>query len=147
MAKEIERKFLVTGDSYKAMAVGVHHIAQCYLSRRIDAVVRVRIKDSAAFLTVKGRNSGMVRNEWEYPVPLADAEAMMRDCRDGNVIEKIRYIVPFGGFYWEVDEFHGHHNGLVVAEIELPDTTVAPPLPPFVGDEVTGDVRYYNSNL
>lgn len=147
MAKEIERKFLVTSETYKEMASNATNIKQAYLNRNPDATVRVRVRNGRAWLTVKGRNRGMVRDEWEYEIPSEDAEAMIERCAQGTVIDKTRFLVPFGGFTWEVDEFHGVHDGLTVAEIELPSPDTEFSLPPFVGEEVTGDPRYYNSNL
>lgn len=148
MAKEIERKFLVTDDSFKALAIGKKEIRQGYLCVDPDSTVRIRITDSTAFITVKSRNKGCVRDEWEYAIPVSDASQML-DCCHGRTIEKTRYIVPAGedNLVWEVDEFHGRHEGLVVAEIELPssDTTFNPA--PFIGREVTGEPQYYNSVL
>lgn len=147
MSKEIERKFLVINDSYKSMATHSIEIIQGYLSRKIEATVRVRITGDTARLTVKGANSGIVRNEWEYDIPLIDAREMLSDCASGRVISKTRYVVPYGGSVWEVDNFHGDLEGLTVAEIELPDKESDFRLPPFVGREVSGDPAYYNSNL
>lgn len=147
MAKEIERKFLVADNSYESMATSCRHIMQGYLCRRPESTVRVRIADGEAWLTVKSRNRGIERDEWEYPIPVEDARLMLSRCADGNVIEKYRYIVPFGGFTWEVDRFCGAHEGLIVAEVELPHAAVSPSLPPFLGKEVSGDPQYYNSNL
>jgi len=146
MAKEIERKYLVKNSTFKALSTNRMTISQGYLSRNPDATVRVRLTDGRAFLTVKGRNNGPVRDEWEYGIPCEDARDMLHCCQ-GNVIEKTRHIVPYGGFVWEVDEFHGRHEGLVLAEIELPSPDAEFDIPPFVGEEVTGDDRYYNSNL
>lgn len=146
MAKEIERKFLVTDDSFKRIAIGCGRIEQGYLSRTPEATVRVRIKGEVAFMTVKGRNRGAVRDEWEYPIPVADAREML-DILPGGAIDKTRWIVPWEGHTWEVDEFHGALAPLIVAEVELADEKEPVTLPPFVGREVTGDVRYYNSNL
>ena len=109
--------------------------------------MRVRIAGNKAFLTVKGKNHGCVRDEWEYAVPVADAEAMLDRCAQGSVISKTRYIVPDGTYNWEVDEFHGSHEGLVVAEIELPHAEATFDRPDFIGEEVTGNPAYYNSNL
>lgn len=147
MAKEIERKFLVTDMSFVGMATECVEIVQGYLSRKIDATVRVRTYGDRGKLTVKGATRGAVRNEWEYDVPVADAMEMLANCAEGNVIRKTRYIVPFGSFVWEVDCFQGNHDGLIVAEIELPDENINFELPPFVGQEVTGNPAYYNSNL
>ncbi len=147
MAKEIERKFLVKNTSYREMSVERKDIEQGYLNREPRATVRVRIVGSEARLTVKGLNDGAVRDEWEYAVPVSDAREMIDRCASGRVIVKTRYIVPFGGLTWEVDEFGGSLAGLVVAEVELPSADADPALPPFVGEEVTGDPRYYNSSL
>lgn len=145
--KEIERKFLVKDDSFKSMASESFNIIQGYLSREPEATVRVRVRDNEAFLTVKGRNDGIVRDEWEYPIPTGDARQMLERCCEGTVIDKVRHIVPFGGFVWEVDVFGGSLSGLTVAEIELPSADTLFERPPFVGREVTGDPRYFNSNL
>lgn len=147
MGKEIERKFLVATDSYREMAITRIEICQGYLSRQREATVRVRIAGHKAFLTVKGPNTGAVRDEWEYSLPVDDAREMLRNVAQGPVIEKTRYIVPFGGLTWEVDEFHGSLEGLRVAEVELPSADTAVPRPSFIGREVTGDPAYYNSNL
>ena len=147
MSKEIERKFLVVGDAYREMACNKKEIIQGYLSRDIEATVRVRIIDGRAFLTVKSKNEGMVRNEWEYEIPVNDAREMLDLCCKGPVLRKTRYLVEYSGFTWEVDEFHGDRAGLIVAEVELDDASINPPLPSFVGNEVTGNKAYYNSNL
>lgn len=147
MAKEIEKKYMVRSHEYREAASVRYHIVQGYLSRDIDATVRIRIIDDKAFLTIKGRNQGIVRDEWEYAIPADDAREMLERCAKGTVIEKTRYIVPQGKLCWEIDEFHGSHNGLIVAEIELPDETSSYEMPDFIGEEVTGDPRYYNSNL
>lgn len=147
MAKEIERKFIVANSSYRDMSVAEHLIIQAYLNRDPKATVRVRIIDNKAFLTVKGKNEGALRDEWEYPIPVSDARGMIARCASGRVIEKTRFIVPFEGFMWEIDEFGGELKGLTVAEIELPSIDTLFSLPPFVGDEVTGYPHYYNSSL
>ena len=147
MAKEIERKFLVNDESYKERAIGSERISQGYISTDPDRTVRVRIKGEKAFITVKTRNEGCVRNEWEFPIPVADAAEMLDACC-GNVLSKTRYYVPAGdGLTWEVDEFHNLGTPLTVAEIELPSADAAFELAPFIGREVTGDARYYNSSL
>lgn len=147
MAKEIERKFLVTDDSYLAMASESHDIRQAYISSRREATVRVRVKDSSAYLTVKGPNNGAIRDEWEYPIPVADAVEMMERLTDGRFLHKTRYIVDYEGLPWEVDVFHGALSGLCVAEVEVPAADTPLTLPPFIGREVTGNADYYNSNL
>lgn len=147
MAKEIERKFLVTNTSFMSKAISSKHIRQAYLSANPDATVRLRITDGSAYLTVKGRNSGIVRDEWEYPIPVSDAEEMATHLAGGFAIDKTRYIVEHDGWKWEVDLFHGKHKGLIVAEIEMPSADCNPSLPDFIGKEVSGDPRYYNSVL
>lgn len=147
MAKEIERKFLVKEKSFAKMANRVLHIRQAYLSDRPEATVRVRITDDKAFLTIKGINHGCMRDEWEYEIPVADAVEMTERLVGGFAIDKTRYNVPFDGFIWEIDEFHGRHEGLILAEVELPAVDSNPALPPFIGEEVTGDPAYYNSTL
>lgn len=146
MAKEIERTFLVDDDSFKNMAVITVHILQGYLNRDPERTVRVRILNDSAFLTVKGKTQGYERDEFEYEVPLEDGLQMMDLC-EGRKIDKTRYIVPFEGFTWEVDEYHGDLEGLVVTEVEMDHPEADISLPPFVGKEVTGDPRYYNSQL
>ena len=147
MAKEIERKFLVIDNSYREMAVTGRSIVQAYLNRDPKATVRVRITDDKAFQTTKGKNDGATRDEWEYPIPVSDARDIIARCASGRIIEKKRFVVPFEGYDWEIDEFGGELEGLTVAEIELPAEDAEFSLPPFIGDEVTGDQRYYNSSL
>ncbi len=147
MAKfEIERKFLVADDSDKSLATGCVEMAQGYLSRRKESTVRVRIVDGRGYLTVKGVTTGATREEYEYEVPLEDARRMLLMC-EGKVVEKRRWIVPYAGYMWEVDEFTGRLAGLTLAEVELPSEECRVELPPFVSSEVTGDPAYYNSNL
>lgn len=143
MAKEIERKFLVVNDSFLTLAHTVSHIKQAYLSVNPDATVRVRIRDSKAFITVKSRNKGISRDEWEYPIPVIDAEEMISKCAISPILIKDRYCVG----PWEIDRFHGALEGLTLAEIELPSEASEIDLPSFIGKEVSGDVRYYNSVL
>jgi CYTH domain-containing protein len=145
MGKEIERKFLVTGDEYRSLGEGVL-FRQGYLSSLKERVVRVRTMGAAAALTIKGITVGATRLEYEYPIPLADAEGLLDIC-ERPLIEKTRYKVASGGLVWEVDEFHGVNEGLVVAECELESEDQAIVKPAWVGDEVTGDARYFNSNL
>lgn len=148
MSKEIERKFLVRSSEYRDLAIQKKEMMQGYLSLDPDATVRVRIVDEEAFITVKSRNKGAVRNEWEYSIPVDEGTEMLKTCCKSRLIEKKRYIVEAGdGLKWEIDEFHGSLDGLVVAEIELPEEDYPVILPEFVGKEVTGDPRYYNSSL
>lgn len=146
MAFEIEHKYLVRDKSYRDMCVCSIEMAQGYLLRDPARTVRVRIAGDTAYITVKGKTVGDTRPEFEYEIPVADAREMLSLC-DGRVICKTRYYVDFSGYRWEVDEFHGELDSLVLAEIELPESTHDYPLPPFVGQDVTGDPRYYNSNL
>lgn len=147
MAKEIERKFLVKDFSFIKISSYSVHIRQAYLSTTPESTVRVRIMDNDAFLTVKGRNSGIVRDEWEFPIPKENAKEIAHSLCGGFAIDKTRYIVDYDGWKWEIDLFHGRHEGLCVAEIEMPSSDSNPPLPSFIGEEVTGDTRYYNSVL
>ncbi len=145
---EIERKFLVKDDSFKTMATAKKVLSQGYLSRDPKRTVRVRICDDKGYLTIKGETdaAGLSRFEWEKEIPEQEAQALLRICLP-TVIEKERYIVPYKGMVFEVDVFHGIHEGLVLAEVELRSETQAVTLPPFIGKEVTGNQRYYNSYL
>ena len=147
MAKEIERKFLVQSDRWKSVSTGSRVIRQGYLALDGRISLRVRIvDDEKAMLTIKSGYSGLARDEFEYAVPLADAREMM-ECSDGRVIEKTRYHVPHSGFVWEVDVYAGRHAGLVIAEVELNDETDKPPLPDWVGGEITGKAAWSNAML
>lgn len=147
MAKEIERKFLVVDDRFKAQARASVEIRQGYLSREPERTVRVRIKAGRGFLTVKGANRGAVRNEWEYEIPEADAAEMLALC-SGPIVDKTRWLVDGpDGLTWEVDEFRSPVSGLIVAEVELPTPDFPVTLPAWIAREVTGNPRYYNSNL
>lgn len=149
MAVEIERKFLVAGE-YKPFATESVHISQGYLNSASGRTVRVRVRGDKGYLTVKGpsNNGGLSRFEWEMEIPLADAKAMLELCETG-VIDKTRWLIPAddGVHTWEVDEFHGANEGLVVAEIELTSESDSFERPSWLGPEVTGDRRYYNSQL
>ena len=147
MAREIERKFLVSGD-FKQEAVDSFHLVQGYISADPDRTVRVRIKGAHGYLTIKGRSSadGLSRYEWEKEIPVEEARELMSLCGPG-VIDKTRYLVPCCGHTFEVDEFYGSNQGLVLAEIELQDEQEAFQKPSWLGEEVTGDIRYYNSML
>ncbi|MCH8543060.1 MAG: CYTH domain-containing protein [Alcanivorax sp.] len=145
MGMEIERKFLVRNTAMLANQPGLT-LRQGYLSHTPEATVRVRIQGDQAWLTVKGRNDGARRAEFEYTVPVADALEMLALCSAGR-IEKTRYRLPAGEHVWEVDVFHGDNDGLIVAEIELNHEDDAFELPAWIGEEVTGDARYYNSQL
>jgi adenylate cyclase len=146
MGIEIERKFLVQGDAWRAAGRPVL-LRQGYLCSHPERVVRVRIEDGAARMTIKGRSVGASRGEWEYPIPLADAEVFLEQLCEQPIIEKYRRRVEAGALVWEVDEFLGVNAGLVVAEIELDHEDQVFAKPDWVGAEVTHDARYFNSNL
>jgi len=145
VAIEIERKFLVTGDGWRGSA-GVKRIQQGYLPVTGDVSVRIRLQDGAATLAVKGERSGISREEYEYSVPLGDAENMLRLCPHQPIV-KLRHEIMHGGKLWQVDEFDGRHAGLVIAEIELADVAEAFERPSWLGVEVSEDPRYRNSVL
>lgn len=145
MALEIERKFLVANESFKSLSQHSVYIWQGYLSTDPEATVRLRIAGEKAFITIKSKNVGATRGEWEYEIPMDDALDMKHICKAS--LEKTRYIAPFQGHRWEVDEYHGRHQGLIVAEIELQSESEPFAKPPFIGEEVTGNPKYYNSNL
>ena len=145
--QEIERKFLVTGDSYRSLAVSHSEILQGYICSGHGHTVRVRTRGDKGYLTIKGPSTdGISRFEWEKEITLQDARELFALCRGGR-IEKTRYLVPNGRHTVEVDEFHGDNEGLVFAEIELGDVDEPFDRPPFLGDEVTGDSRYYNAYI
>lgn len=147
MAQEIERKFLVVGD-YKSKATSHSHIMQGYISSGNGRTVRVRIRDDKGYLTIKGPSdaAGLARYEFEKEISLEDANDLMKICLPG-IIEKYRWLVPDGIHTIEVDEFLGENEGLVVAEIELHYESEPYERPDFLGKEVTGDKKYYNSHL
>lgn len=147
MANEIERKFLVAGD-FKPFATKSTRITQGYLSSVPERTVRVRVKGDKGFITVKGigNDSGASRFEWEMEIPVKDVEELLKICEKG-VIDKTRYLVKAGTHTYEVDEFYGDNEGLTVAEVELESEDQAFVKPEWLGEEVTGDVKYYNSML
>ena len=145
MSLEIERKFLVRGDFRPYVTESVH-IVQGYLSTDRSRTVRVRTRGSQGFLTIKGPTDGISRFEWETEIPLSDAQKMLEMCT--GVVDKTRNLVPAGdGLVFEVDEFHGRNEGLVMAEIELSHPEQGFPRPEWLGEEVSHDPRYYNSQL
>lgn len=144
--KEIEHKFLVVSDAWKRGTTG-KHVRQGFLSTDPDRTVRVRVVGDAAFLTIKGRRIGAEAPEFEYPIPVADASYLLEHLCLRPIIEKTRYLVPFGGRTWEVDEFHADNEGLVIAEIELENPEQPFVKPEWVGEDVTGDHRYSNARL
>lgn len=145
MAVEIERKFLLRDDSWRGLGPGVSY-RQGYLSREPERTVRVRTASQQAWLTIKGLSDGPSRLEFEYEIPVDDAQALLALCEQ-PLIEKTRYGITVGDDYWEIDEFTGANAGLVVAECELATAAQVLVLPPWIGTEVTGDRRYFNSSL
>ena len=145
---EIERKFLVLNDSYKQESFSHSHIRQGYICSERGRTVRVRIRDDRAYLTIKGPSldGGLSRYEFEKEILLEEGEQLMRLCEPG-IIDKVRWLVKSGEHTFEIDEFFGENEGLVMAEVELSSVGESPKIPDFIGKEVTGDRRYYNSQL
>jgi CYTH domain-containing protein len=146
VGREIERKFLVRSDAWRALAQGIM-CRQGYLNSAKERTVRIRTVGEKAFLTIKGIAVGIVRAEYEYEIPFAECNAMLDVLAEKNVIEKKRYTIPQGGLIWEIDEFFGDNAGLIVAEVDLESEDQKFDKPEWVGGEVTGDPRYFNSNL
>ncbi len=147
MAQEIERKFLIKGE-FKSLAYSQSHIVQGYISSAHGRTVRIRIRDEKGYLTIKGASnaSGTSRYEWEKEIPFSEVQELMKLCEPG-IIDKTRYLVKSGKHTFEVDEFYGENEGLILAEVELGSEDELFEKPSFIGEEVTGDIRYYNSNL
>ena len=145
---EIERKFLVRSDGFKTQTSKKSRIIQGFLNTHPERTVRIRISGDQAFLTIKGKSSknGLTRFEWEKEIPVVEAEELMKLCEPG-IIEKSRYLLEIKNHTFEIDEFHGDNQGLIVAEIELQSENDTFDKPEWLGEEVTGDVRYYNSQL
>lgn len=146
MGIEIERKFLVQGDSWRSQATGQEY-RQGYIVADQNRTVRVRVVGDRGYLTIKGPTVGLGRAEYEYPIPLRDAEEMLTHLCGLPLIEKLRYRLEVAGLLWEVDEFAGANRGLILAEVELQTPEQAIALPEWIGPEVTGDPRYYNASL
>lgn len=146
MGKEIEKKFLVRDDRWRGLAPGVLY-RQGYLNREKGRTERVRTVGDQGFLTIKGPSVGGARPEYEYPIPVDDAVEMLEHLCLKPLIEKTRTKVPYQGFIWEIDEFKGKNQGLILAEIELGYVAEHFATPPWIGREVTGDSRFYNANL
>jgi adenylate cyclase len=140
---EIERKFLVLQDKWKPKSAGVK-IKQGYLSVDPERTIRIRQAGEKAFLTVKGKSVGISRAEFEYEIPLPDAEILLKMCVE-NIIEKTRYVEKVGDFIWEIDVFEGQNSGLVLAEVELTSENQEFEIPVWAGEEVSGDYRYFNA--
>jgi len=148
MAMEIERKFLVKHEGFKDEARCKTRITQGYLSSVPERTVRIRVKGDQGFITIKGssNDTGVSRYEWEKSIPVEEARELLRLCEPG-IIDKTRYLIDAGEYTFEVDVFHGDNEGLIIAEIELPDEDAAFERPEWLGQEVTGDNRYYNAML
>ena len=147
MGNEIERKFLVRDEGWRAEVVRTTPMKQGYLCNDPRVTVRVRVAGDRAWLTLKGATQGISRSEFEYPVPVAEAEAMLSELALPGVVEKTRHLVRHEGWDWEVDVFEGANAGLVLAEVELKRADDRPPIPPWAGREVSGDQRYFNAWL
>lgn len=147
MAREIERKFLIEGDGWRIQVKSAYRLKQAYLARTEKLSARVRTIDGErAFLTIKSAEPGMSRAEYEYEIPVGDAEELMR-LREGRLIAKTRHLVENGSLTWEIDIFDGALAGLAIAEIELPSEDAAFDRPAWLGREVTGEKAYYNAEL
>jgi adenylate cyclase len=147
MAQEIERKFLVIGDSWKNHVSRSVHYQQGYLCGNTRSSIRVRVSDESGYLNIKSATLGVRREEFEYPVPLPDARRMLELLCEGPLIEKTRHFVEYRGHVWEVDVFEGQNRGLVVAEVELSSEDETFERPDWIGEEVSHDARYYNTSL
>ena len=146
MPKEIERKFLLKNDSWRGQDTGKRY-RQGYLSTVKERTVRVRTAADKGFVTIKGITVGASRSEYEYEIPVSDANEMLDRLCERPLIEKTRYRISHAGLVWEVDEFEGENRGLITAEVELKDVHQSVTPPDWIGKEVTGDPRYFNANL
>ncbi|MEL7036148.1 MAG: CYTH domain-containing protein [Cyanobacteria bacterium J06592_8] len=146
MGTEIERKFLVKDDRWRSLAEGKLY-CQGYISSQKGRTVRVRIIGDQGYLTIKGPAVNQVRPEFEYEIPVKDAEEMLQTLCDRPLIEKKRHKIPLGDLIWEVDEFFGENQGLILAEVELTDVNQTIEIPDWIGEDVSDDSRYYNANL
>lgn len=146
MPQEIERKFLVTGEAWRSLGTSQRY-CQGYIPTQDNRTVRVRIAGDTGYLTLKGPAARLARPEFEYTIPVGDAQAILESLCDRPFIEKVRYRVPLDPVVWEIDEFGGDNAGLILAEVELASEDQAVDLPEWIGEEVTDDPRYYNANL
>ncbi|KAF0247872.1 MAG: hypothetical protein FD167_2729 [bacterium] len=146
MAKEIERKFLIINEEWRELAIGTLY-RQGYLSTVPERTVRIRVVGEKAYFTVKGITKGLTRTEFEYEIPILDASQMLDGLCERPIIEKFRYKLDFAGLTWEIDEYLGENQGLIIAEVELEDESQSLNLPNWVGKEVSYDPKYYNANL
>lgn len=148
MAQEIERKFLLRNQEWRKNASAPRHLVQGYFETGVGGcTLRVRDDDGQGRLTIKGRPRGFARSEFEYAIPQADVAAMLKEFCIPRIVDKLRYLVEFGGFVWEIDEYLGANAGLFTAEIELPSEDTDFPRPPWLGQEVSGEARYTNGAL
>ena len=147
MGLEIERKFLVVNEKWKANVESRSRLVQGYLSTEKNATIRVRVADDRAILNIKGKTTGIRRNEYEYEIPFHDAMELLENNTQGRTIDKERYRVRCGKHIWDLDVFHGDNEGLVLAEVELETEDEDFELPDWAGLEVSSDVKYYNANL
>ena len=147
MAREIERKFLVSDQSWRELCTKSERLRDGLLAISNGRKIRVRIYESRATITVKTRRTGAAREEFEYVIPLEDARELIASHCDGNVLEKIRHYVPYQGFVWEVDVYEGILSGMILAEVELENADIKVPLPCWIGREVTGDPEYKKINM
>jgi len=146
MGIEIERKFLLSGESWRTHAVGCRY-RQGYICTGAGRTVRVRTVEQKGYLTIKGPSTGPAKLEFEYEIPVEEADELLADLCETPLIDKMRYTVDYRGFTWEIDEFYGDNQGLLIAEIELDNLDQDVDLPDWVGEEVTGDHRYFNASL
>jgi adenylate cyclase len=147
MAIEVERKFLVVNDAWRDRVASRVHIMQGYLANNAGLTVRVRLKGADAYLTIKGATQGVSRAEYEYPIPVEDAESLLRDLAISPPVDKVRHEIRVGDHVWELDVFSGENEGLVMAEVELSSEDEVFEMPDWAGEEVSADPRYYNVNL
>lgn len=146
MGIEIERKFLVKDYSFKELALGETY-RQGYICSEHSRTVRIRVCNNKGFITIKGKTTGITRLEYEYEIPVGQAEELLNNICEKPLIDKLRYKIKYEGFIWEVDEFFGENEGLIVAEIELTEENIDFPKPDWIDQEVSSDYRYSNSNL
>ncbi len=146
MPTEIERKFLVKSEEWRTLGTGTIY-RQGYIATKKGTTVRVRLAGNQGYITIKGASKGISRSEYEYSIPAEDAQEMLDNLCEPPLIEKTRYKIEIAGLIWEVDEFAGKNQGLIVAEVELTDANQTIEIPDWIGQEVSDDARYYNANL
>ncbi len=146
MALEIERRFLLASDAWRASVARSTRITQGYLAITEQSVIRVRVRDDAGYVTIKSRGGGLARDEFEYSIPVADARSLLNLCGQ-RILEKIRHEVPYAGYCWEIDEYSPPFADLVIAEVELQAEDEDPSRPPWIGDEITYDKSFSNAAL